>query len=326
MPWEELSEMKRFYVIFWVCVVVFIWTSGQGVLRSSPAMAASDENKSQKLSVLTSFYPMYDFAVKIGGERVDVTNLVPTGTEPHDWEPAAADIVGLEKAAVFVYNGAGMEHWVDDVLGVLQNQRLIAVKASEGIKLLEGHHHHEGEGEDEDEDEVYDPHVWLSPENAKSEMENIKNALAQVDPDGKSYYEANYEKYAAECDLLDKEFKDTIASLTKKDIVVTHQAFGYICDRYGLEQVPIAGLSPDSEPDPRRMAEIIDFVKEHDVKVIFFEELVSPKVAEAIATATGATTDMLNPIEGLGDGGISSDVDYFTAMRRNLRSLVTALQ
>jgi zinc transport system substrate-binding protein len=313
--------MKRFRVVFLIGLIVFVLTSGRG---------AANENGPQKLSVLASFYPMYDFAVKIGGERADVSNLVPSGTEPHDWEPAAADIAELEKAAVFVYNGAGMEHWIDDILGVLRNKRLITVKASEGIKLLEGHHHHEDEdghgGEDEDEDEIYDPHVWLSPANAKSEMENIKNALVQADPDGKDYYEANYEKYATECDALDKEFKDALAALAKKDIVVTHQAFGYICDRYGLKQVPIEGLSPDSEPDPRKMAEIIDFVKENGVKVIFFEELVSPKVAETIAAATGAATDMLNPIEGLGDEDIASGADYFAVMRRNLKSLTAALR
>jgi zinc transport system substrate-binding protein len=323
--------MKRFYVMFLAGVVAFMLADEQRALWSVPAMAAVNKNESQKLSLFASFYPMYDFAVKIGGERVNVIDLVPAGTEPHDWEPAAADIAGLEKAAVFVYNGAGMEHWVGDVLNALQNKALISVEASGGINLLEGHHHdHEDEDHDhedhEHEDEAHDPHVWLSPVNAKAEMENIKNALIQADPEGKSYYEANYEKYAAECDALDKEFKDALAPLAKKDIVVTHQAFGYLCERYGLRQVPIEGLSPDSEPDPGRMAEIIDFVKEHGVKVIFFEELVSPKVAETIAKATGAATDMLSPIEGLGEEEIASGADYFTMMRRNLKSLVAALQ
>jgi zinc transport system substrate-binding protein len=341
------SGMKRFYTVFLVCFVAFILVGEGGALRSAPAMGAANENKSQKLSVFASFYPMYDFAVKIGGERVNVTNLVPAGAEPHDWEPAAADIADLEKASVFVYNGAGMEHWVGDVLDALQNRSLISVEASGGIKLLEGHHHghededhedHEDEDhedhdhedhEDEDHDhenETHDPHVWLSPVYAKAEMENIKNALIQADPEGKSHYEANYEKYAAECDALDQEFKNALAPLAKKDIVVTHQAFGYLCEKYGLRQVPIEGLSPDSEPDPGRMAEIIEFVKEHDVTVIFFEELVSPKVAETIAKATGAATDMLSPIEGLGEEEIASGADYFTVMRRNLKSLVAALQ
>jgi zinc transport system substrate-binding protein len=306
-------------------LAVMVLLGGQSVFGGSPALGAANEKQSQKISVFTSFYPMYDFTVKIGGNRVSVTNMVPAGMEPHDWEPAAADIAGLEKADVFVYNGAGMEHWVGDVLGALQNKKLIVVEASKGISLLEGHHHEEEE-EEEDEDEIYDPHVWLSPVNAKLEMENIKNALVKADTDGKSYYEANYKKYAAECDLLDKEFKSAILPLKNKDIIVAHQAFGYLCERYGLNQVPIEGLSPDSEPDPGRMAEIIDFARKHKVKVIFFEELASPKVAEAIAKATGAGTDALNPIEALGEDEIAAGDDYFTIMRRNMKSLVAALQ
>jgi zinc transport system substrate-binding protein len=222
-----------------------------------------------------------------------------------------------------------MEHWVGDILGALRNKKLTVVEASKGITLLEGHHHHhegEEEEEEEDDDEVHDPHVWLSPVNAKLEMENIKNAFLKVDPDGKSHYEANYKKYAEECDLLDKEFKNAILPLKNKDIIVAHQAFGYLCERYGLNQVPIEGLSPDSEPDPGRMAEIIDFAKKHRVKVIFFEELASPKVAEAIAKATGAKTDMLSPIEGLGEDEIAAGDDYFSIMRRNMKSLIAALQ
>jgi zinc transport system substrate-binding protein len=320
--------MKRFSGMFLICFAVSVLFIGYGLSGNNQASAASDKPSAEKISVYASFYPMYDFAVKIGGDRVKVTNMVPAGVEPHDWEPAAADAVGLEKAAVFVYNGVGMEHWVEDILKSLQNKKLVVVEASQGIKLIEGgHRHEEGEEEEEEEEEegAFDPHVWLSPVNAKKEMENIKNALVKADPEGRKVYEANYEKYAALCDSLDKEFKDAIAPLKKKEIVVAHQAFGYLCERYGLKQVPIEGLSPDSEPSPARMAEVIDFVKDHGVKVIFFEELASPKVAEAIAKATKAKTDMLNPLEGLGDDEMTSGEDYFSVMRENLKSLVAAL-
>lgn len=299
----------------------------------NPPATNTDANQSQKekLSVYASFYPMYDFASKIGGDQVNVVNMVPAGTEPHDWEPTATDITGLEKARVFIYNGAGMEHWAEDVLKSLQNKNLIAVEASRDIKLVEGHHEHEDEAKDaarkeEHEDEGFDPHVWLSPLNAKKEMENIKNALVQADPNNKDYYEANYAKYAADLDALDKEFKDALSPLPKKDIIVSHEAFGYLCAAYGLNQIGIEGLSPDSEPDPARMAEIIDFAKAHDVKVIFFEELVSPKVAETIAKATGAETAVLNPLEGLSDEQQAAGDDYFSVMRQNLGSLKAALQ
>jgi zinc transport system substrate-binding protein len=300
--------------------------------KEAPATEnAGNEAQGEVLSVYASFYPMYDFAVKIGGEKALVTNMVPAGTEPHDWEPAAADIAGLEGADVFVYNGAGMEHWAEDILEALQSKGLIAAEASAGISLLEGHHAHGDEEEaaeeaHEEEEEGYDPHVWLDPLNAKREMENIKNAFASADPDNADYYEANYARYAAELDALHAEFEAALSALPNRDIIVAHEAFGYLCAAYGLNQVAIEGLSPDSEPDPAKMAEIIDFAREHAMKVIFFEELVSPKVAEAVAEAVGAETRVLSPIEGLSDADAAAGGDYFSVMRQNLESLKIALQ
>lgn len=324
--------MRKFWNVFLVgSLVLFLLTGCGSTQKTTAGDTKNDQAQGEKLSVYTSFYPMYDFASKIGGDKVNIVNMVPAGTEPHDWEPTASDITGLEKTDVFIYNGAGMEHWVGDVLKSIQNKDLIAVEASEGLTLMEGHHEHEDEDENKDEDEhseeeEYDPHVWLSPLNAKKQMENIKNAFTKADPENKDYYEANYTKYAADFDALDKEFKDTLSGFTKKDIIVSHEAFGYLCKAYGLNQIGIEGLSPDSEPDPARMAEIIEFAKEHDVKVIFFEELVSPKVAKTIADATKAETAVLSPIEGLSDEQQAAGDDYFSVMRQNLKELKAALQ
>ncbi len=330
--------MKKFWSILLTGILLLSLFTG-----CSKTQELADSNDEGKLSVYTSFYPMYDFASKIGGDKINAVNMVPDGTEPHHWEPTAADIAGLEKASVFIYNGAGMEHWVEDVLESIQNDNLIAVEASEGLTLLEGHSHDEhSENEDENhEDEEheheeseheehehgeFDPHVWLDPMNAKAEMEKIKDALVMADPDNSDYYEANYTKYAAEIEELDKEFRDTLSPLPNKDIIVTHQAFGYLCHAYGLNQVPVEGLTPDSEPDPARVAEIIEFAKEHKVNVIFFEELVSPKVAEVIADAIGAGTDVLSPVEALSDEQKEAKDDYFAVMRQNLASLKAALK
>ncbi|WP_320923366.1 metal ABC transporter substrate-binding protein [Hungatella sp.] len=297
---------------------------------AAPNLAAKTEAMESKkmLKVMASFYPMYDFAAKIGGDKAEVITMVPSGTEPHDWEPAAADIRNLEEADLFIYSGAGMEHWVDDVLASLDNKDLISVEASEGVALRDGHRHsHEDEGAVEPEEEgQYDPHVWLSPLNAEKEMENIKNAYIKADPDNRDYYEANYELYASRFADLNQKFKDTLSSLPNKDIVVSHEAFGYLCDAYGLNQVGIEGLSPDSEPSPARMAEIIDFVRANHVRVIFFEELVSPKVAETIAKETGSSVQVLNPLEGLSDEELESGADYFSVMEENLKRLEAALK
>ena len=283
------------------------------------------DSQGGKLKVMASFYPMYDFAVKIGGDKAEVTDMVPAGTEPHDWEPAAMDIKNLEEADVFVYSGAGIEHWVEDVLASLQNKKMVSVEASEGLTLLAGHEEEDGDGEEDDHGQ-YDPHVWLSPINAKKEMENIKNAFVKADPDNQDYYESNYQTYSARFDELDQKYKDTLSALPNKDIVVSHEAFGYLCNAYGLNQVGIEGLSPDSEPDPARMAEIIDFVRANNVRVIFFEELVSPKVAETVAKETGAATQVLNPLEGLSDEELKGGADYFSVMEDNLKQLEAALK
>lgn len=278
---------------------------------------ASGNTSGGRISVVTSFYPMYDFATKIGGEKVSVVNLTPAGTEPHDWEPSSTDMVTLEKADIFIYNGAGMEHWVDSVLSSLSNKDLITVEAAKGITLLKS--------SGADQSESYDPHVWLDPQNAKIQMQTILDAFIQADPANKEYYKANFDKYAGELDKLDEEFTAALSGLPQKNIVVAHDAFGYLCNAYGLTQVPIEGLSADSEPDAARMSEIIDFVKANDVKVIFFEELVSPKVAKAIAEETGSTTAVLNPLEGITEEQQAAGEDYFSVMRANLTALVDAL-
>jgi zinc transport system substrate-binding protein len=317
--------MKKLFYIVIAGLLLSGLVAGCGTEPQTASMPdGSQGTKGQKLFVCTSFYPMYDFAKKVGGDEIELVNLVPSGTEPHDWEPSPQDLASLEKADVFIYNGAGMEQWADKVLASLQNKDLAVVEASQGITLLEGHQE-EGEGHD-GEAMLNDPHVWLSPLKAKAEMEAIEKALIQADPAHRESFEANYLNYASEFDVLDREFKDTLSPLPQKDIIVAHQAFGYLCADYGLNQIPIEGLTADSEPDPARMAEIIDFAKTHDVRVIFFEELVSPKVAEAIASAIGAETAVLNPLEGLNDRQQQEGGDYFSVMRENLQAIKAALQ
>lgn len=278
----------------------------------SRAEATGNSAAGKKLKVYASFYAMYDLTKKVGGERIDLANLVPAGTEPHDWEPSSADVIHLEQADVLVCNGAGMESWTEKVVSSLQNKKLVTVKAAEGITA-------------EKSGSAEDPHVWLAPENAKREMANIRDALGKADPAGKSLYEANYQKYAAKFDALDREYREQLSSLPKRNMVVSHQAFGYLCRAYGLNQIPIEGLSADSEPDPKRMSEIIAFVKTNQVKYIFFEDLVSPKVAETIASQTGAQTLRINPLEGLTEEDQAKGEDYFSVMEQNLQMLKRAL-
>lgn len=281
-----------------------------------------------KLKVYTSFYPIYDFTSKIAGDRLEVYNMVASGIEPHDWEPSASDIVNLENADIFIYNGAGMEHWVEGVLPTLENKDLLVIEASQGIELLTDDHNHNDEDEHNHGHDHgdYDAHVWTDPLNVKIIMDNIKNGLNQIDPDSKDFYQDNYKRYSKELDILHNEFEASLSTLPNKDIVVSHKAFSYMCQAYGLNQIAIDGLYPDSEPNPGRMAEIIDFVKDNKIKVIFFEELASPKIANAIALETGAVVDVLNPLESLSDEEIQNGDDYFSVMRKNLEALERALK
>lgn len=296
-------------------MTMLLTLSGCGNTQSASDNTA-DGNK--KISVYTSFYPMYDFAKNIGGDKITLVNLVPAGTEPHDWEPAPSDIANLEKGDVLIYNGAGMESWMDKTLSSLSNKNLITVDTSKNLKLLDN--------QDADEHLAHDPHVWLNPENAKEQAAAIKNAFVQADPANKDYYEQNYTTFAQKLDALDQDYKDAAKTFKQKDIVVSHQAFGYLCQAYGLTQVPLEGLSADSEPTPARMAEIEDFVKQNNIKYIFAEELISPKTAEAIARDTGAQTVVLNPLEGLSNDDQQAGKDYITVMKDNLELLKKALQ
>lgn len=285
--------------------------------KSIEIETADSSEEAARLRVVASFYPMYDFAVKIGGDKANVLCMVPSGTEPHDWEPSASDIAALENADLFLYHGAGLEHWIDSVLGTLTNPNLVILEASDGIPLRTG---------GTDETGSQDPHVWLNPRYAKLELEHIRNAYIEADPDNKAYYDANYALYAGQFDELDHLFSDTLTPLSRKDIVVSHEAFGYLCDAYGLNQIAIDGLSPDSEPGPARMAEIIDFVRDNNVSAIFFEELGSSKTAETIAAETGVETLVLNPLEGITDEEQRAGKDYFSIMKDNLAALTEALK
>ena len=339
-------------------------------------IAASIENGGQfgdgKLRVMASFYPMADFAARIGGDLVEVKNMVPAGTEPHDWEPTAKDIRNMEDADVFIYNGAGLEYWAEDVLRTLDNQDIIVVEASQGVEFLDAEEEAAGKksggetsssgvkgAEKRTESDFHesidtknveestnsslhaslaangthshthgdaDPHVWLDPQNAKIEMKNIKNAFTKADPNNAAVYEQNYQTWAAECDALDREFQDGLSDIKSRNVITAHEAFGYLCHAYGLEQIAVEGLTPDSEPDPARMEEILKFARKNHIKTIFFEELVSPKTARTIADELDAETKVLNPLESLTDQQIEGGEDYFSIMRANLKTLEEALK
>jgi len=266
----------------------------------------SDVFKTKKLKVCTSFYTVYDFVKKIGGDKIEIINLVPAGVEPHDFELTPKDLVVLSKADVLFCNGLGMEAWLDKVKENLD--KLEVVEIANGIEKQEE-----------------DPHVWLDPLNVKYELENIKNHLVKLDANNKEYYEKNYDIYVSKTISLNKEYEDKLKNCTKNEVVVTHKAFGYLCNRYGLRQIALSGVLDDNEPSMKKMSETIKFMKDNNIKSVFVESDKDKKIMETIANETGANILKLETLENITKKDIESGRDYYNIMRANLDNLVIAL-
>lgn len=280
----------------------------------------------EKMKVVATVYPVYDFTRMIGGDKIDLKLLIPPGAEPHDWEPKAKDIATLKSAKVVLYQGNGLEPYAEKLLTPAQLGNTQAFEVGKNLELLPATEEDEDDNDEGHEKLGNDPHVWLDPINAKQEVKTILEALITADPANKEYYQTNADKLLNDLEQLHKDYQSTLSALPGKDIVTTHAAFAYLAKRYHLNQVPIMGLAPDAEPTPEKMANVVKFVREHHVKVIFFETLVSPKLAETIAKETGAKTLVLNPVEGLTEDEMKAGKNYITVMRENLVNLKIALE
>ncbi|MDF2519562.1 MAG: transporter substrate-binding protein [Clostridia bacterium] len=274
------------------------------------------------LTIYTSFYPMYFLASEIAGDKAEVISLVPAGVEPHDWEPKPKTIAELQKADMFVYNGAGMETWVESIIPTLEKSDIRIVEASKGLELLSI----DKNNVDEDEKNLnYDPHVWVSPVKFKQQAENIYKELIALDAANKDYYKANYERLSKELGKLDSDFREAVAEFKGKAFIVSHASFGYLAAEYGLTQVAIRGVSPDAEPSPAKLAELVEISRENNIKYIFFESLVSPKLSQTLANEVGAEVLVLNDGQGISEEEIKQGKNYITIMYQNLENLKKAL-
>ncbi|MEU7851624.1 metal ABC transporter substrate-binding protein [Micromonospora parva] len=276
----------------------------------------------QRVDVVAAFYPLQFLAERIGGDAVRVTNLAKPGAEPHDLELNPSQVGEVSDAELIVYL-KGFQPAVDDAVAQNGGDRAFDVTSVQPLlDASAGGHDHEGEEGHTEESGGKDPHVWLDPTRLAGIGDQLAQRLGTADPDHAADYTARAAALRTDLTTLDDEFKHGLATCQRREIVTSHAAFGYLADRYQLDQVGITGLSPDVEPSPQRLAHVIEEAKEHQATTIFFETLVSPKVAETIAGQVGAKTAVLDPIEGLAAG---SDGDYLSVMRTNLRTLQTAL-
>ncbi|MEU8333110.1 metal ABC transporter substrate-binding protein [Micromonospora sp. NPDC048839] len=276
----------------------------------------------QRVDVVAAFYPLQFVAERVGGDAVRVTNLAKPGAEPHDLELNPSQVGQVSEAELIVYL-KGFQPAVDDAVAQNGGDRAFDVTSVQPLlDATAGGHDHEGEEGHTEDSGGKDPHVWLDPTRLAGIGDQLAQRLGKADADHAADYTARAAALRADLTALDGEFRHGLATCQRREIVTSHAAFGYLADRYQLDQVGITGLSPDVEPSPQRLAHVIEEAKEHQATTIFFETLVSPKVAETIAGQVGAKTAVLDPIEGLAAG---SDGDYLSVMRTNLRTLQTAL-
>jgi zinc transport system substrate-binding protein len=281
------------------------------VLLALAALACGAPRKAQteRTSVVASFYPLAFLTAEIGGSHVAVTNLTPAGAEPHDLELRPGDIRKIRDADLVVYLSGGFQAAVEDA--VAEAGRVLDVKRAIGHQRRS----------DEEESKT-DPHFWLDPVRMVGVANAIRTELASIDLRAASRVKKAAAGVVRRLEALDAEYEDGLKTCDRRDIVTAHAAFGYLAERYGLRQIPIAGLDPETEPTPGRLAEVVAQVRKLHISTIFTETLVSPKIAETLADEANVSTAVLDPIEGIEHG--STD-DYFSVMRANLRALRRAL-
>jgi zinc transport system substrate-binding protein len=271
---------------------------------------------SDKLTVVATFYPLAFLSQEIGGENVQVTQLVPSNTEIHAWEPSASHIVAAEDADIIVYNGAGLDHWMeDDILPALSSAKTrTIIKTTQGLELLLSDSHE-------------DPHTWISPYMAKLQAEQIYNALIQKDPDHESYYYKRWTNLNDRLEQLDNDYTTGLATKQTDAIFVSHEAFGYIAYRYGFEQHGVIGLSADEQPSATTIANIVDLMKEHETFIVYVDPVYSSEYTQTLKnelqTQTGHTVTILKLYLMLGP---TDDQNLIQQMQSNLANLKIGLE
>ena len=307
--------------------VFFIVTPASSVIHASTNDVASEHNLSRALAissfnlsdpitqqlpeitVVASFFPIYEFAKQVGGDRVNIITLIPAGVEPHDYEPTIQQLQLAENADIVFFNGLGFEDsWIDRV----NNDNL--VDTSVLSNLSQG-------------SQLRNPHIWLDPVFAKAQVLQIEKALIEIDPNNKLYYQKNAMNFTDKLDSLDSEIRTALQTCGKKDFIAFHDAFGYFAKRYGLIQHSVQGVSPEGDILPQRIEKTIRLAKDLGLKVIYAEELVDPRFAEVIAQEIpNGKVLALSPLEGIDNDEKDSGIGYLHKMEQNISNLKVGLE
>ena len=308
--------LKQKSILIILLTLIFFTIIFFSFQKSSRIPSSTD----QPLRIVVSFYPLQEFASRIAGNNATVTNLTPPGAEPHEFEPTTQDIKTLYASDIFLYNGGGIDAWATKMAPDLQKQGVHTMELATAVTLIPSL-----KEAPESQTQTFDEHFWLNPLLAIKEAYAIRDLLVNVDPNHQDTYNTNTEALVADLKKLDAKYRTTVPSCEKRIIVTSHAAFGYLAREYDFIQIPITGLSPEAEPSAGDLARIARVAKEADVKYIFFESLVSPKLAQTLASEIQAQTLTFNPIEGLTKEEMDAQETYFSIMQRNLENLKTAM-
>ena len=256
-----------------------------------------------RIAVVATFYPIAHFTQAVGGERVAVATLVGRGVEPHEYEPTARDRATVANANLFIIHGGSVDAWAGKMAAQLQTITVVAVSPAST-----------------------DPHTWLDPLLARQMVTTIRDALIQIAPRERAFFEDTAARYLGRLAILDEDYRTALSSCRQKEFITSHDAFGVLAARYGLRAIPIAGLSPEEEPSLKQLSDIATLAKRKGHTTVFMESLASPKLAETIAREASASVQMLNPLEGLTTEEEARGATYLSIMRENLQALARALR
>ena len=306
---------KRLYVAIILIAVV------SGVIGAA-YIARPQPQKSGKLIIVATFYPLYYLAEWIGGDMVEVHSLIQPGIEVHSWQPSVKDIVTCSDADIIIYNGAGLDDWLhEDILPIIDTEGKLIIDTTENVTLWKN-----VENKEIEEHGLYDPHTWLSPYEARQQAETIYRAFIERDPNNVDYYTARWMALSNDLNTLDESYKTKLQGKARDSIFVTHDAFGYIARRYGFEQLGIIGVSADEQPSTQTIAQIVDMMQQTGTYVFYIEPGYSDIYVQTVKTElqlrTGKTIQILElyhlngPIDGL---------DYLQQMEKNLVNLQKGL-
>lgn len=295
-----------------ICAVVAAFIFAISSVGCTNKVSDDTSNKDSKPVIYASFFPVADLTKTIAGDKYEVRTIISSSQEPHGFEMSASSVAAISDSELVVFNGAGMEGFMDDIKTQVGQDKCLDL--SQGLTLLKT--------TGSNGDDVVNPHTWLSIKCASKQLVTIYEKLVSMDPSNKDYYKTNLDNALAQFKDLDEKFESSISKVdeNKRYFVVSHAAFNYLANDYGLKQVAVTGISPDDEPSAQQLTKIADFVKDHDISTIFFEGSATPKVAQTLATSTNVKTSTMWTMESLSSEECS--LGYLKLMEKNLDALM----